>query len=114
MKKRCSHSRKEHARVVQMLKSQSQAELRSTPGFQEHEQLRIIVRKLATDFQPYKNLQRDVLVDCSSGLSLVLPISRSGGPRLGCVRKCAEPASRPPDVRTPGAVSNTRTILDVS
>jgi hypothetical protein len=38
-----------------------------TPGYQTHDQLWQIVRKLPTDFAPYGQIKRDTSCDCSGG-----------------------------------------------
>jgi hypothetical protein len=54
-------------RIRRILKQQSVNETLVTPGYQTHEHLLQIVTKLLTDFEPYGQVKRESISDCSSG-----------------------------------------------
>jgi len=67
MKKRSESEKKERTRIRGILKRQSVSEICASPGYQTHEQLWQIVRKLPTDFVPYGQVTREMICDCSCG-----------------------------------------------
>ncbi len=67
MKERSESEKNERMRIRRLLKRQSANEIRVSPGYQTHEQLWKIVRKLPTDFEPYGQVKRETFCDCSGG-----------------------------------------------
>jgi hypothetical protein len=67
MKQSIQSERQELTRIRRILKQQSVSEIRVTPGYQTHEHLWQIVRKLPTDFEPYGQMKRQTIFDCSCG-----------------------------------------------
>jgi hypothetical protein len=67
MKERSEGEKKERTRIRRLLERQNANEMRVSPGYQTHEQLWQIVRKLLTDFEPYGQIKRQTICDCSGG-----------------------------------------------
>ena len=67
MKEKIQGEKRERMRIRRILKGQSVGEIRVSPGYQTHEQLWQIVRKLPTDFGPYGQVKRKTICDCSCG-----------------------------------------------
>ena len=67
MKEKIQSEKRERMRIRRVLKRQSVSEICVSPGYQTHEQLWQIVRKLPTDFGPYGQVKRETICDCSSG-----------------------------------------------
>jgi hypothetical protein len=66
MKERSESEKKERMRIRRLSKRQDELETAVSPGYQSHEQLWQIVRKLPTDFEPYGQTKRQTICDCSS------------------------------------------------
>jgi|ERR1022692_1997445 hypothetical protein len=79
MKENIQSEKRERTRIRRIFKRQSDSEIRVSPGYQTHEQLWQIVSKLPTDFEPYGQIKRETICDCSSGCRLfhILAGSRS-------------------------------------
>jgi hypothetical protein len=67
MKESIQSEKQERTRIRRILKQQSVSEILVTPGYQTHEHLLQIVTKLPTDFEPYGQVKRETICDCSSG-----------------------------------------------
>ena len=65
MKERNQSEEQERRRIRWVSKRQSASEVQVTPGYQTHEQLWQIVRKLPTDSEPYGKMKRETSCDCS-------------------------------------------------
>jgi hypothetical protein len=84
--------KREQARMKRLRTMRSKRELRLTPGFQTHEHLLKIIRKLPSDFAPYGNRTRTTQrnSDCSCGCRWFQPLAGSLGADWGI---CAGPES---------------------
>ena len=67
MKEKIQSEKQERMRICRILKRQSVSGICVSPGYQTHEQLWQIVRKLPSDFGPYGQVKRETICDCSSG-----------------------------------------------
>jgi hypothetical protein len=67
MKESIQSEKQERMRIRRILKQQSVSETLVTPGYQTHEHLCQIATKLPTDFEPYGQVKRATISDCSSG-----------------------------------------------
>src|ERR1035437_9359956 len=67
MKEKIQSEKRERMRIFRILKRQSVSGICVSPGYQTHEQLWQIVRKLPSDFGPYGQVKRETICDCSSG-----------------------------------------------
>ena len=66
MKQRSETEKQSRKRIRRLISIQSRRELRLNPGFQSHEALFEVVKKLPTDFEPYGERER-LSEDCSCG-----------------------------------------------
>jgi hypothetical protein len=90
MKESIQSEKQEHRRIRRILKSQSVREILVKPGYQSHEHLWQIVTKLPTDFEPYGQVKRETICDCSSGCRWYHVLAGRRGQDWGV---CANPRS---------------------
>jgi hypothetical protein len=67
MRRSKARSERASARIRRILQRQSVSEICVSPGYQTHEQLWQIASKLPTDFEPYGQVKRETICDCSCG-----------------------------------------------
>ncbi len=89
MKQRSEMEKQSRKRIRRLISIQSRRELRLNPGFQSHEALWEVVKKLPTDFEPYGVRER-LSEDCSSGCSWFHLLAGNRGQDWGV---CANPKS---------------------
>lgn len=79
-----AEQKRERARIKRIAKRLRVDELRITPGFQTHEHLAKIVKRLPSDFEPYGKRSRDTGgCDCSCGCKWYHALEGSRGSDWG-------------------------------
>ncbi|MGC1780979.1 MAG: hypothetical protein WA708_00505 [Acidobacteriaceae bacterium] len=90
VKERSSYEKWKLTLVRRILKRQDTDETRLTPGFQTHDQLWQIARKLPTDYEPYGQMKRETFLDCSGNCRWFHLLAGRRGKDWGV---CANPVS---------------------
>lgn len=90
MKERSASEKRKLTRIHRLWERQEADEIKVNPGYQTHEDLLEVMKKLPTDFEPYGQRVRDVIADCSCGCRWFHILAGRAGHDWGI---CANPAS---------------------